>query len=334
MRNSWIQWVIYALLLALGLGLVVWVFADQDLEGLADDLAGTKWEWMFLSFILTLGGHWVRAMRWSLLVKGKGDQPISSAKTFVALMSGYFVNMGVPRLGEVTRCVSLHRLTGIPVLTIAGTVVVERVVDMLCLALVLLGTSLAASGDIALFFREQIWSALEGKLAGKELWLAIGLGILLLGGLGVFAFLRMRTGKVWLKKLQSQAGKMKDGLLSLIYLPGKAWFLLYTLVIWLSYFSAPFCALYALGLEGENPLLAGFVIFAVGSIARSLPVPAGGLGAYHWFVIQAMLVLGYTESEGLALGTLNFAVQTLFYVVLGIVAFIFLGIWGRERLSA
>ena len=115
-------------------------------------------------------------------------------------------------------------------------------------------------------------------------------------------------------------------------MPGKWKFLLYTLLIWVSYFSAPFFSLYALGMANEQAVLVGFVAFVVGSVARTLPVPAGGIGAYQWFVMQAMIVFGYTQEEGLSLAMLNFSVQTLFYIVFGILSFVLLGLWGRKRI--
>ncbi len=331
MSKVWLHRGVYLLLLALGVGLTIWVFSDQDLNLLGKILWNTRWEWVLFSLIATVFGHWVRARRWALLLRGSGEAP-KTKETFVALMTGYFVNLGVPRLGEATRCLSLNRLTGIPVMTSAGTVLVERLVDMICLFLIVVGTAFAARGEVESFFRGQIWEPMLGKVEGKELFLVVGGVALLLMATGLYFFLRMKLGKKWLEWIQKQAAKMRDGLLAIFYMPGKLRFLFYTFFIWISYFSAPFFSLYALGLNNDKAILVGFVVFVVGSVARTLPVPAGGLGPYHWFVVQAMLVMGFSSEEGLSLATLNFTVQTLFYVLFGILAFILLGIWGRKRI--
>lgn len=331
MNKTWINRIIYILLLALGLGLVVWVFSIQDLDQMGMFLIQTRWEWVLLSVAATLIGHWVRARRWALLLKGGGES-ILTRDAFVALMTGYLVNLGIPRLGEATRCLSLNRLSGTPVMKAAGTVLVERAIDIICLLLILVGTIFAASGVIEPFFREQIGKPVVGKLEGKE-FLIIGAGFfLLLCMVGLYFFLKMRMGKSWMTWAQDHARKMKDGLVAIYYMPKKILFLLYTLVIWISYFLAPFLSLYALGLAREQAVLVGFVTFVVGSVARSLPVPAGGIGAYQWFIMQVMIVMGYSSEEGLSLATLNFTVQTFFYIAFGALSFILLGIWGRKRI--
>lgn len=331
MSKVWLNRIIYILLLALGIGLTIWVFSNQELELFEEILLQTRWEWVFFSLVATVFGHWIRAERWALILRG-GGETTRTRETFVALMTGYFVNLGIPRLGEATRCLSLHRLTGTPVMTSAGTVLVERVIDLICLLLILVGTFLAASGEFEPFFRGQIVKPVVGKVEGKELFLVVGVVMLVLIAIGLYFFLKMRLGKKWMEWIQGQARKMRDGLLAIFYMPGKFRFLLYTLLIWVSYFSAPFFSLYALGLGTQNSVVVGFVVFVVGSVARTLPVPAGGIGAYHWFVMQVMVVLGFSSEEGLSLATLNFTVQTLFYILFGILAFILLGIWGRKRI--
>lgn len=331
MNKTWINRIIYILLLALGLGLVVWILSAQDLDQLWEILIQTRWEWVLLSVAATLVGHWIRAKRWALLLKGGGESTLTR-DAFVALMTGYFVNLGVPRLGEATRCLSLNRLSGTPVMTAAGTVLVERAIDILCLLLILIGTIFAARGAVEPFFKDQIWRPAVGKLEGKE-FLLIGAGVFMLVAIiGLYFFLKMRMGKSWMEWIQDQARKMRDGLVSIYYMPTKILFLIYTLIIWISYFLAPFFSLYALGLAREKAVLVGFVTFVVGSVARSLPVPAGGIGAYQWFVMQVMVVMGYSSEEGFSLAALNFTVQTLFYVVFGALSFILLGIWGAKRI--
>ena len=331
MKNVWIQRILYVCLLALGLGLTIWLFSEQDLTVMEEIMAYTRWEWVALSLVVTLTGHWIRAQRWALLLKGSHES-VSTKETFVALMTGYFVNLGIPRLGEATRCLSLHRLAGTPVMKSAGTVLVERVFDLICLALILGGTVFAAKDKVGHFFKFEIAKPLVGKFEGKEIIIIAAVVLLAIGAVSLYFFLRLKLGQKWLAWIQDQAGKMRDGLLSVLYMPGKWKFLLYTLLIWVSYFSAPFFSLYALGMANEQAVLVGFVAFVVGSVARTLPVPAGGIGAYQWFVMQAMIVFGYTQEEGLSLAMLNFSVQTLFYIVFGILSFVLLGLWGRKRI--
>ena len=52
-------------------------------------------------------------------------------------MVGYLVNLVIPRGGEVSRCYNLYKLEKIPVEISFGTVVMERIVDLLCLVILI-----------------------------------------------------------------------------------------------------------------------------------------------------------------------------------------------------
>ena len=333
MKGKTAQVLAYVLFLAFGLGLTVWIFARQDLDAIWDLLRETRWGWVGLSLLLTLGGHWLRAVRWRQLTEGVRVRSSTGTGAYmVALMNGYLVNLGVPRLGELTRCLSLNRLSGVSVLRAGGTVVVERLVDMACLGLVLVAAFWMAGAELADFFREEIFVPLRGKLVGRE-WLLVGAGLVAVSGLvGIFLFLRLRSQNRITIFLQKQAREFKSGMFGLLSLPHKGRFLLYTLLIWASYFSAPLLTLFALGLNGPDVLEVGFVAFAVGSIARTVPAPAGSMGPYHWLVMHALLLFGFTETEGLAVATLNHAVQTAFYLLAGAFSFLIWAWMGRKRL--
>jgi len=323
------QGIIYFIFLGLGLGITLYVFAGQDLGAMQTALAETHWGFVLLSLGLTLGGHWVRAMRWRQLVEGAGQQTTTAA-AFWAMMNGYLVNLGVPRLGEVTRCASLNRLSAVPVATSGGTVVLERVIDLLTLLIVLVLTFFSTQGQLRIFFEQDIVQPLSEKLVTGRWLLAAGLIFLVLSAVAVLLFLRLQTQQRALVWLQNQLRELRLGLLSLVKMPGKGRFLAYTLLIWVSYFSAPWLMLHALGLVEGWGLEMGLVAFAVGSIARTIPAPAGSMGPYHWLVSRSLLLFGLTEAQGLALATLNHAVQTLFYLLVGGISFLAFAWLGRQ----
>ena len=95
-------------------------------------------------------------------------------------------------------------------------------------------------------------------------------------------------------------------------------FALHTVLIWLGYYVAPLCTLLALELGGDQVLVTAYYVFVFGSLARTLPLPAGAMGAYHYLITHLMIALGYTYNVGLATATLNHAVQTLFYLAFGL----------------
>src|SRR5690606_2150713 len=92
--------------------------------------------WLFIPVILLLIlSHLSRALRWKILMEPLGYKP-STFNTFSAVMIGYLVNAGVPRLGEVVKCTLLSRYENVRADKLIGTIVVERAFDALCLLIV------------------------------------------------------------------------------------------------------------------------------------------------------------------------------------------------------
>ncbi|MEM6270331.1 MAG: lysylphosphatidylglycerol synthase transmembrane domain-containing protein [Bacteroidota bacterium] len=321
----------------LGLAVVfTWLaFAGQDLNALREMLGETRWAYVGLALVLTLLGHWARAARWQLLLRNAG-MPVKLSHALVSLLNGYFVNLGVPRLGEITRCGVLNRLSGTPVLTAAGTVVAERAVDVLVLVLIALGFFLTAGGKFLAAGEELVLQPVVEFLSGKIGWLVLlgGLGLLGLGILFLWARGRKRdAGKSLLNRSREWAAQLYGGLVSALRLPGFGRFALLTLAIWVSYYSAPLLSLLALDLGHPELLTVAFAAFLFGSLARTVPLPAGSVGAYHYLVSSVLLLWGYSESEGLGLATLNHGVQTLFYLLAGLGSWIALVVLQQRALA-
>lgn len=145
-------------LLAAG-GLLWFVYKDTDLSQMWQTFTEVKWGWILLGTIPATISHISRAVRWKMLLKPTGHNP-SLSNTFLALMSGYFANYIVPRLGEVTRCGMLNRSEKIPLATSLGTVVTERAFDLLSLFVVIM---------ITLFVEFEKLSSFLGPLFGSRI---------------------------------------------------------------------------------------------------------------------------------------------------------------------
>lgn len=307
----------FLVLLAAGLLLLWLAFQGQDLGQIMAELAHARWEWIGLSLGITLLGHLGRARRWQLLIAGAGFRARFLA-CFVTLMTGYLSNLGIPRVGEVSRCASLNRLTSAPILALGGTVVAERAADLLTLALLFMGTLALAGHQATLFFSQYLLPALRALLG----WKLLAVALMGCGALGLLALLAVGRRKVGEKGLMARsrtwAREIGVGLMSLGRMKPLAVveFGVHTAGIWLSYYAAPFCTLMALGVT-EDVVRVAFYVFVLGSLSRTLPLPAGSAGAYHFIVSEWMVFLGHARTVGLSVATLNHAVQTLFYLALG-----------------
>src|SRR5215203_5599521 len=96
--------------------------------------------WLIIpAFVLLFLAHYSRAVRWKILMEPLGYRP-STFNTFAAVMIGYLVNAGVPRLGEVVKCTLLAKYENLRADRLVGTIVVERIIDLICLLFVFLLT--------------------------------------------------------------------------------------------------------------------------------------------------------------------------------------------------
>lgn len=333
MNSGQRQIIRFVVSLALAIVFAWLAFAGQDIDALLVTLGNTRWGYIGLALVLTLLGHWARAARWKLLLGGAGHQ-VRTRDSLLSLLNGYFVNLGVPRLGEITRCGVLHRLSGAPVLSIAGTVVAERAVDVLVLLLISVGFFLSAGGELLSQFDALILQPLSTSLTSKANLLLIAALIGLAGLVVLFLMARIRKkegNSSLVNRLAHWAHHLWQGLVSALRLRQRGAFILMTAVIWVSYFSAPLLSLYALDLAREDVMTVAFAAFLFGSLARTVPLPAGSAGAYHFLVSTVLLIWGYTESEGLSLATLNHGVQTAFYLLAGLISWAVLVGLQRQR---
>lgn len=268
-------------------------------------------------FLMLLLSHYSRAVRWKILMEPLGYKP-STFNTFAAVMIGYLVNAGVPRLGEVVKCTILSRYEKVRADKLVGTIVMERAVDVVCLAAIFLA-ALFFQGHVIGDFVASLFGNFFKNQAGETSLTKI---ILYAGGfvlfIGLLYVLLKRFGHV------DAVGKIKNvligilhGLQSIRYIRHKGWFVFHTLLIWLLYLSSTTVGIYALQETAPLGIGGGLTTLAVGSVGMVLT--PGGIGAYPLLVSQLMEVYGLEkETIGTALGWLLWTAQTVLILVGGL----------------
>src|SRR5215216_2113805 len=150
MKKSIFTLLQYSFFLGLGI-LFVWLSVKnidhaQWLQ-IKDSLQRAR-HWMIIPvFLMLLLSHYSRALRWKILMEPMGYHP-STFNTFAAVMIGYLVNAGVPRLGEVVKCTLLSRYEKVRADRLVGTIVMERAVDVVCLIVVFISALIFQGGII------------------------------------------------------------------------------------------------------------------------------------------------------------------------------------------
>jgi uncharacterized protein (TIRG00374 family) len=310
----------YVLILAV-MGVLLWLSlrgiktapGEDKLDYLLNAWGKADKLWLFIMAIVAILSHVVRAERWRLLVKSSGHQ-VSLGNSFLSLLVGYLVNLVIPRGGEVSRCYNLYKLEGAPVETSFGTVVVERIVDMLCL-LLLIGISFLVESHKLMAFIDTLPIGTEGSSFLIFAYMAIA------GILSAAALLLLYKKHEGFRNFVKKIGKgFRDGLLSIFNLKNKTAFTIHSILIWFLYFLMSYTVLQAFESTNQLGWDAVLSLFAIGAIAMAAPLP-GGTGSYHVLVPQGLIYLyAVKDSDAVAFTFIFHGWQTLIMIVGGCLA--------------
>ena len=320
----------YTISLVLAGGLIWFVFKDINLAEMLDRFAKSDWRWIAVSCFFLLCAHITRAWRWSMLMEPLGHKP-GIVNSSVSVLTGYFANYIVPRMGEVTRCGTLYRLERIPVNLSFGTVVAERIFDVVILVL-LIGLNFILEFDRLSTFFTDFFQSKEaggnggGSGSGMLLGILIG-GLVLVVALAIYLYknLTLRSKlqqNALVAKIVQFAQGMLEGLLSIRKLRNPGLFILSTLLIWVLYYFVSYVLFFCIPETSDLGPLAGLTLLVVGAIGMTAPTQ-GGIGAYHLLVGNVMILDGLSQSDGITLATFIHGAQMLFMLAAGALAFLF-----------
>lgn len=268
--------------------------------------------YLLLVVVVLMLSHVIRAERWRMLLVPTGHN-VKLGNSFLSLMIGYLVNMVIPRGGEVSRCYNLYKLERTPIEVSFGTVVVDRIADLICLVFFVALAFLAEWTRLLAFIETLNFSSGSGSRTG--LIVAI---LVLLASVVVIAFFALRKNE----KLKKIFSGFKEGLLAVFKLQNKGLFVFYSIAIWGLYFMMSYLVLLAFPETKELGLSAVLTLFALGAIAMAAPLP-GGAGSYHALVPVGLVMLyNLPQAQAVAFVFVFHAWQTLISLVGGVVSLI------------
>ncbi|MEK6476098.1 lysylphosphatidylglycerol synthase transmembrane domain-containing protein [Catalinimonas sp. 4WD22] len=328
--KSYLKYVI-SLLIA---GALLWyVFKDFDLTTLVDKLREVDYRWVTLAIGFFLLSHTLRAYRWNILLYPLGYRHLTVFRTLLAVMVGYFANLIIPRMGEVSRCGMLKKTDDIPITTSLGTVVAERLVDLICLFIAMLSLFILEFSRL----NEFILSFLGEKLGTIQqnvgtIYILIGVAAV---ALLLFFVLRkvikksLRGNKL-LIKLKNLGREVVKGLTSISRIENKAGFWISTFSIWLCYYMMSYVVFFALPETSELGWRAGLAVLVMGSLGMAAPVQ-GGFGTFHALVSGVLLLYGVAEQEGVLFATLIHSMQTISFIIFGGISFFIASVLSTKK---
>lgn len=318
-------------------GLLIWF----SLGSLTVGEGGNKWDFLratwqsanksmlILMAVIAMISHLIRAERWKLMMVPTGYKTKLSY-SFFSLMVGYLVNLVIPRGGEVSRCYNLYKIDKTPVEISFGTVVVERIVDLLCLIILIAIAFIVESKKLFAFI--DTLPVLQGGLESKFKVFLI-LSIIVIGVIAVLYFIVKRNEKIRSFLVRAWRG-FRSGLLSVFRLEKKGLFLFYSLLIWVLYFLTSYVIILAFpDLDHLGPA-AVLSLFAIGAIAMTVPLP-GGTGSYHVLVPQGLIFLyNIGRPEAVAFTFIFHGWQTGIMIVGGAISLIITAVLVKRKKPA
>ena len=314
----------YILFLSIGIALLYLTFKNVNPVDLWNTLKEVPLSGLLLVTCIGFVAIVFRGLRWVQMLQSLGYQ-VQGMRAIAAVAISYLVNLVTPRVGEVARCTALHRTDKVPVDKLLGTVVLERVVDTLLFAIVTLSTVVISGDELRDFMTQS-----GAQIPELSLTVTVSIAVVFVAVLALVVF----TRKVWMQwsvaqKVAGFATGMVTGLRSLRTVNNKPLFWFYSVGIWTCYVVTIAIGFTIVeGVQGIGPEQAFFVSVAAG-LGFVIPVP-GGIGAYHYLVSKALVVLGLSPFIGTSFATLIHSSQSLMFVFTGALGFVFLYFAGRK----
>jgi|TARA_Y100000992_G_scaffold214606_1_gene148020 uncharacterized protein (TIRG00374 family) len=312
MKTKLIKFFKISLPIAIGLYLT-WYFisnsTDVEKEYFVQSLSEANYGWIFCALTIAFLSHLSRAYRWKYLLETLDIKPKLSLM-YHSVMIGYIINLTIPRSGELARAGYFSRYQKTKSDQVFGTIVVERVVDLIMFASIfLIAFFLQSDQDKFQELRQM------GDSSSNPLVLPIFLLIISVVSIIVISIKKIRD-KAWnfLKGIY-------QGATTILKLKNKLAYILHTLFIWTAYVAMLWITAMALPDLQDININAIFACFIAGTIA--IGATPGGIGLYPIMVASALTQLyGYDGQVAKSFGMLMWSSQTIFMVLLGVISLI------------
>jgi uncharacterized protein (TIRG00374 family) len=324
----------YSFFLGLGIFLVWWSVKDLTGDQRSQIHMAVKNARYYLIgpvFAILFLSHYVRALRWRLLIEPLGYSP-TRANTFFAVMIGYLANQAVPRLGEVLKCTVLARYENIPADKLIGTIILERVIDALTL-LAIFGITLAIQPGLYSQLMDTFFqSSTEetGKKTSGWVFLSIIAGVVLVL-IATWMIIKKKSFSDLAALMRKIVKSIWQGISTIRHLKKRGSFIILTIVLWSLYLLGGYVGFMALEETTHYGIREAFTILAAGSIGMILT--PGGIGAYPFIIEQTMILYKLPAGYALAFGWLLWLAQTSVILLGGLFSFVALPWLNKRKLK-
>lgn len=323
----------YLFFLSLGIFLVWWSIKGLDKEQRSQirfALNNARYYLILPVFAILFLSHYVRAIRWRLLIEPLGYKP-GKANTFFAVLIGYLANQAVPRLGEVLKCTVLARYEKIPADKLVGTIILERVIDALTLLGVFAITLLIQPGLYTRLSNEVFnTSGEEDKKIPGYFTILILLSIVLVIIAAWMIIKKKSLGDV-VALFKKIVKRVWEGISAIQHLKKRKQFIVLTILLWTLYLAGGYIGFFALQETQHYGVKEAFTVLSAGSIG--MIITPGGIGGYAFLIEQTMHMYGLERGIALAFGWLLWLSQTVVVLIGGLISFVALPWYNKRKLQ-
>ena len=290
----------------------------EDRTNIFKYIKNADYRFVLLSAFFGVLSHISRAVRWQFLLAPLGYRP-KTINSVLAVLIGYFSNLGIPRSGELLRATAMDRYENIPFQKGFGTVIAERVVDLVLLV-----------GCIVLALALQYDLIVDYLKIENMNFLQMGVGfVLVVIGLILFRKYFLLSTHPIIEKIKQFFQGIWEGMLSIKLMKNKGLFIAHTFFIWLMYVLMFWVIKFSIPETVNLGMNAMIPAFVVGGL--SISATNGGVGIYPYSVSLVLIAFGISKESSLAFGWIMWTCQTLMIVTFGAMAFFALPLINRKK---
>lgn len=290
--------------ISIGLFCIYYSFKDINFLDFKELFIGLDYIWILFGLVLGALSHISRSYRWKFLVDPLGYK-LGIKNSILSVFAAYLINYTIPRAGDVARASIISNYEKIPFEKLIGTIVAERIVDMICISVLILISLLYEFERIS----EKIITLLSSVNFDNFLIFLITIFLIIF-----LAFIILKRFKFH-KKFSNFLTGLKSGLTVIMRMEQKFAFIAHSIFIWLMYVFMFYVTSFAFSdLHGTNffHLLISFTLAAL-----SIMFSNGGIGIYPLAVEESLYWYGIEAVNGLAFGWVMWLSQTIMVIIFG-----------------
>jgi len=309
--------------------LVVRKLTPAQEKDILNSFRQADYKWIILLVIFGILSNVFRTIRWQILLEPLKYKP-KFKNVFLAVLIGYFANLALPRLGEVSRCSVLTKYEKIPFNKSFGTVITERAVDIISFILLFIINFYLQFEKLHSFIYKNVYIPLLKKFPNAEspvIYIILSLIVIII--ILFFVFRKKISNKDIYKKIKNILYGFLEGIKSIVKIKKPVLFIFHTLLIWISYLLMAYICFNCFPETSSLGIGVGLSVLVFASVG--MMIVQGGIGVYPAIVLETLAVYGVSKTSAYAMGWLLWSSQTIMIIVAGSLALILLPILNKNK---